>query len=58
MRGIFIAYISFIVLLVGSWVVNLKQFLSCDFDPVNKQEIVKGIGVFIPPAAIITVWVK
>lgn len=47
----------FIVLLMGiSWVINLVQLLRCDFAAPWRDEIIHGIGVLIPPAALFTVW--
>lgn len=40
-----------------SWLVNAYKFASCDFESPFKCEVVHGIGVFVPPSAIITVWV-
>jgi len=46
------------VLLAAPWVVNAVKFIECDFEPSNnyKCEVVHGIGVFIYPASIVTVW--
>lgn len=38
------------------WVINLIQFINCDFVDPYKEEIIHGIGIIIPYAAIITVW--
>ena len=46
-----------LIVLFVIWVVNLLKFLDCDFEPNYKCEVVHGIGL-IPPAFIITVWVK
>lgn len=29
-----------------TWVINFIQFLNCDFSPVGKEEVIKGLGVF------------
>ena len=49
-----------IVLLVPfiHWLINLKQGLDCDFEAPYKCEVVSVIGVVIPPAALITVYVN
>lgn len=39
-----------------AWIVNLVTFIGCDFDPVGKEEILKGIGIFILPLAWFTAW--
>ena len=40
-----------------SWVYNIIQFFGCDFDPIGKEEILKGLGMFIPPLSMITAWI-
>ena len=40
----------------GQNVINIIQFFSLDFDPIGKTEVIKAIGVFIPPLAGITVY--
>lgn len=44
------------VLGVVPWIWNAVKFASCDFKSDYKCEAIHGGGVFIPPAAIITVW--
>lgn len=48
--------IAFYIYMIVSWVVNLIQFMNCDFEGPFKEEIIKGIGVifFLPSG--ITVW--
>lgn len=38
----------------GSYIVNLIQFFSCDFEAPYRDEIIHGIGLF--GFSIITVW--
>lgn len=52
MKAIIVFYFYFFV----AWVINLIQFLACDFSEPYREEIIKGIGVIIAPAAGITVW--
>ena len=40
------------------WIWNAVKFASCDFKSDFKCEVIHGTGVFIPPAAFITVWFK
>jgi hypothetical protein len=40
------------------WIINLIQFCNCDFEAPFKKEIVKGVGIFIPPTSIVTVWIN
>lgn len=44
------------ILLAMPWIWNGVKFVSCDFESDYKCEIIHGAGVFIPPAAYITVW--
>lgn len=44
------------LLAVLPWAVNAIKFVQCDFASPYKCEVVHGIGVFIPPTSIITVW--
>ena len=39
------------------WCVNLKQGFECDFVSPYKCEAISAIGVFMPPASLITVYV-
>lgn len=41
-----------------SWCVNLYKLTQCDFQKPWKGEIIHTIGVVIPPASIITVWLN
>ena len=45
-----------LVLMMVAYVVNFIKFIENDFEAPYKSEIVNGIGVFLPPAAAITVW--
>ena len=38
------------------WCANLVKLVNCDFKPSWKGEIIHTIGVFFPPACILTVW--
>lgn len=39
-----------------SWCVNVYKLVNCDFEPSWKGEIIHAVGVFVPPASILTVW--
>lgn len=39
-----------------SWVINLIQFFKLDFNEPYKDEIIKLIGVVVPPLNSVTVW--
>lgn len=55
-RGIFRAQGVIVVLMLVAYVVNFLKFIENDFEAPYKSEIINGIGVFMPPSAIITVW--
>ena len=48
--------ILFYVYLISSWFVNAYQFFCLDFEPSYREEIIKAVGLFIPPLSGITVW--
>lgn len=52
----FRAQVLIVVLMMVAYVVNFIKFIENDFEAPYKSEIVNGIGVFLPPAASITVW--
>jgi hypothetical protein len=39
-----------------TWIINLIKFVNCDFTEPWKDEIVHGLGVFIPPVSWVTAW--
>ena len=51
----FIAVILWLIVLVA-YINNLIDLFSCDFETPFKEEIIHLIGVFIPPASLITCW--
>ena len=38
------------------WLISIYQLSNCDFKSDYKCEATHGIGVFVPPTAIVTVW--
>jgi hypothetical protein len=55
-KRVFGAQAVIVVLMLVAYVVNFVKFIENDFEAPYKSEIVNGIGVFMPPAAVITVW--
>ena len=45
------------LIIIMHWGVNLYQGLNCDFEAPYKCEAIGAIGVFIPPASLVTVYV-
>ena len=52
MKGIFAIFVIMLV----AYVTNFVKFTNCDFESSYKCEAIHGIGVFVPPSAIVTVW--
>lgn len=48
--------ITFYIYFAITYIINLVQFFKCDFASPYKDEIIHGIGVFIPPLNCVTVW--
>ncbi len=48
--------IVFYAYLVISWFINAYQLLQLDFEPSYRDEVVKAVGLFIPPLSGVTVW--
>lgn len=46
----------FVMLFLVSWIWNAVKFTSCDFESDFRCEVVHGIGLFVPMAAMVTVW--
>lgn len=49
-------YYLIVLYFVICWILNIIQFIQCDFEPSYKEEIIKGIAIFIAPLSGITVW--
>lgn len=54
--GMGLAWLIFWIYVGICWVVNIVQLISCDFDTPWKDEIIHIIGLVIPPASGVTVW--
>ena len=54
--GCLVSYIFLYIIGGICWFVNLYKLLMCDFEAPFREEIIYAIGVFIPPASLITVW--
>ena len=48
--------ITFHVYLIWAWLVNGDQLCKSDFATLNNHEVIKLVGLFIPPLSGITVW--
>lgn len=45
-----------LVILFTPWLVNGYKFTQCDFESDYKCEAIHGVGVFIPPSSLLTMW--
>ncbi len=55
--------VPIIILIIGSfclvgYVKNIIGFISCDFDLPVKTEIIRGVGVVIPPVGIVCGYIE
>jgi hypothetical protein len=48
-----IAYAIVWILCIYGWFANLYKLTQCDFDTPLKAEVIRGIGIIIPPAGVI-----
>lgn len=46
-----------VLFIVSSWCVNFYRFVTCDFEPTYKAEVLYGIGVFVVPTFVVTAWI-
>ena len=56
LRNLALVQLVIIVFFGTSWCVNLYKLTQCDFQTSYKPEIIHAVGVFIPPAAVLTVF--
>ena len=47
---------AFGILFTVIYVLNIVRFVQCDFETGYKCEVIHAVGVFVPPASLITVW--
>ncbi len=53
-----LAFIAFGLLAFTGWGLNVYKLCCCDFKAPFKSEIVRGIGVAVPPVGCITGFMK
>lgn len=49
-------YIAVIVVCATPYITNGYKLSKCDFEENYKCEAIHGIGVIVPPAALVTMW--
>lgn len=53
MKKLVILYFIVAVIGFGLWVRNLVKFIELDFKPSYKAEIIRGVGIVIPPVGVV-----
>lgn len=51
-----VLWISCMTISISTWMWNATKLASCDFDAPYKCELIHGVGLVLPPLAIVTVW--
>lgn len=41
-----------------SWGLNVSKLVTLDFEPSYKAEIVRAVGVFVPPVSYVCAWIE
>jgi len=50
-------FLLLVLVYLGSYVVNIIRFTQCDFEAPYKGEIIHLVGIIIPGASLVTVWI-
>ena len=45
------------IIICGPWCANVYKFAKCDFEPSYKTEIIRGVGIVVPPVGWVLGWV-
>lgn len=53
----FFAAISTVVIVttlcIGGFILNVVKLTRCDFEPSYKAEVIRAVGVFVPPVGVV-----
>lgn len=49
-------FVLIVICVIIPWPLNAYKLSECDFASPYKCEVMHGIGVFIPPLSVVTVW--
>lgn len=55
---IILIYVAIIVFVVGGWIGNLVKLCKCDFQAPYKTEIIRVVGLLVPPVGMVTGWMS
>lgn len=56
MNKILVIYLAAALFAFSGWCINIYKFLSADFESPYKAEIIRGIGIPVPPVGVISGW--
>lgn len=48
-----IVILSFVALLITGYCLNIIKLTKCDFEPSYKAEVLRTVGIFLPPVGVI-----
>jgi hypothetical protein len=54
--AVFVLHILLSIFVMGCYIGNIVKLVKCDFASPYKGEIEHVIGIVVPPASIVTVW--
>jgi hypothetical protein len=55
--GAGIVWIGIVILGIVGYVKNIIGLVECDFEPSYKSEVIRGIGVVVPPVGAVAGWI-
>lgn len=50
--------LGLLVLIIGGYLRNFVKFVQLDFKQPVKAEVLRGVGVLVPPAGVVMGWVN
>lgn len=53
-KGLGLAIIGFYILAVWGYIANIYKLTDCDFDKPYKAEVIRVVGIVVPPVGCIT----
>lgn len=52
-----LTYIAFCIAIsvacVYGWIANVIYFANCNFEAPYKEEVIRGVGIFVPPVGVV-----
>lgn len=53
-KGLGLAIIGFYILAVWGYIANIYKLTDCDFDKPYKAEVIRVVGIVVPPVGCVT----